>query len=422
MVSSKRILLLTYYFPPCNYVAVNRPYSFAHQFSKSGYEVEVVTRHWKGNENLWSDYLASNHKKSRVHKISPTLTVHYLPYKAIRFKSNVYASKIYTLCMHLQGKFNFDLDCMQFYEYAAEMVTKRKFDYILVSIPPINLIKLGHKLSKKYDIPLLLDIRDFENDITLGNNKPTGLLRRIEHINIMHFLKYWLRQVKLGFTVSPTLTAYLIRHTGHEFFTVTNGFDEALLDIEHTENPQQFTMSCIGTLYKEADMEPFYKGLELLFERESELKILINLIGIEMQTEVTKRFKEIIPAKNIRTTPRIAKTQGLEIAAASHILFLVGYTNATGINPTKFFEYLGLRKNILQAPGDGQLIEEMLVNLDIGKAPHTPEEIYESIIAWYREWEIYKTLSFGGTKEGIIKYSRENQFKLILEKMGTLVI
>src|SRR5688500_10326443 len=53
----KRILILSYYFPPSNNIGALRAASFAKYFPEFGLETTVVTRHWAGGEKVWDDYL-----------------------------------------------------------------------------------------------------------------------------------------------------------------------------------------------------------------------------------------------------------------------------------------------------------------------------------------------------------------------------
>ena len=43
---SKKILIISYYYPPENSISSRRPLAFAKAFQQAGYDVTVLTRHW----------------------------------------------------------------------------------------------------------------------------------------------------------------------------------------------------------------------------------------------------------------------------------------------------------------------------------------------------------------------------------------
>ena len=86
----KKILVIAYYYPPCRGVASFRPQSWTSDFPKHGFSPTVITRHWNGNENVWTDYLKDLiiDEKITVGENSTTIN---LPFK--RNKYLVFAEK-----------------------------------------------------------------------------------------------------------------------------------------------------------------------------------------------------------------------------------------------------------------------------------------------------------------------------------------
>jgi hypothetical protein len=63
----KNILIISYFFPPANFVASNRPQAFAANLKQHGLNPVVLTRHWTGNERNWSDM-------DQINKTAPEIT------------------------------------------------------------------------------------------------------------------------------------------------------------------------------------------------------------------------------------------------------------------------------------------------------------------------------------------------------------
>ena len=67
--------------------------------------------------------------------------------------------------MYLKGNIHPEVNAYEaFYPFLKEYLNNNKFDGLLVTAPPNNIVKLGGNLSKEFEIPLFIDFRDFFND------------------------------------------------------------------------------------------------------------------------------------------------------------------------------------------------------------------------------------------------------------------
>ncbi|KAA9327399.1 glycosyltransferase family protein [Adhaeribacter soli] len=406
-----KILLVAYYFRPCNYVGANRANAFADFFAEKGWDVTVVTRAWTGTEKVWEDYLDSQEGEPRIVKEASGVKIHYLPYKAFRFPENRILASLKTATRNLTGRFHFELEFDQYQDYIAELIKKEKFNYVLASSPPLTVLKVAADASENTATKLLVDIRDFENDILLYQEPRLSLLRKLQFRVLMMYFQKWIKGAACIFTASPPFTTFIAKKTDKEVFTLTNGFDDLVSTIRAEPYPDLFNISVIGTLYKEANIDTLLEGIELLFRENPSVKIKFNLIGVKALPDVAKRFENVIPESKLNLTHRVNRSEALEVAARSHVLLLAGFDTMKGVYTTKVFEYLGLRKNIIQVPGDGDVVEELLNYTQSGKAPHSAEEFCSVIMDWYREWEQTGKLEFNGIDSRINEYSRRSQFQ-----------
>lgn len=409
------ILFLTYYYSPCNATATNRPNSFVQNLINHGHSVTVVTRHWTGNEKVWPDYLKSDMSPVKI-VADKLLTVHYLPYSGFRYWRVPFAT-LGTILQNLKGNFNYEQQCGQFNSYAEELLKNNSFDYIMVSSPPLTAVKYGSALATKYQLPLLVDIRDFENDILLYKERKHGWFRQQQHLLLMRFFKKWMKTAKVVVTASPPLTSYIQKIASAEVITLNNGFNNELLAINEPPDKDWFAITVTGTLYEMANLPVMVEACKLVMQRHPEAKIKFHFIGLLMNEKVSAMFREAVPEKNIEITHRIPQSAAIKKASSSNVLMLAGFDEMTGAYTTKIFEYLGLRRNILQIPGDRDVVEELILQTKSGKAPHTAEEAYRDIIDWYEEWKKKGVLAYSGDMEKIAEYSREKQFEKLLTKI-----
>lgn len=141
----KSVLFLTYYFPPCNATGANRPDSFARNLSRHGHDVTVITRHWAGNEKTWADQLRNNMEPLQVIRYE-NLDVHYLPYRSYRHSR---VGFIDTLSENLKGNFNYEAKFQPYANYIQKVIDQKQFDYIMVSVPPLTVLKTAAAIGKK---------------------------------------------------------------------------------------------------------------------------------------------------------------------------------------------------------------------------------------------------------------------------------
>src|SRR5688500_10355854 len=77
----KKILIVSYYFPPCNIVSAQRAHSFAENFRRHGLHPIIVTRHWTGDENSTAGYESGNLTPPAITEFE-NYTLIQLPYAA----------------------------------------------------------------------------------------------------------------------------------------------------------------------------------------------------------------------------------------------------------------------------------------------------------------------------------------------------
>jgi hypothetical protein len=75
----KKVLIISYYFPPYNGVPGWRPYSWSKHFHKSNIYPTVITRHWDGNENTWVDSIKESDAPLITNKTDQGAVL-FLPY------------------------------------------------------------------------------------------------------------------------------------------------------------------------------------------------------------------------------------------------------------------------------------------------------------------------------------------------------
>ena len=407
----KRILLISYYFQPCTGIAPNRPTAFATNFSKQC-EVTVLTRHWKGDENKWEDYLRTNNTEESTEQIQENLTVVKIPYQSAIRKPNTLKT-IYDLG---RGHLDSEIDGLQFYQKASEIILSWKPDLIFVSAPPTNLVNLAYKLSKEFRIPYFVDFRDFQNDILLNNHAKPGRKEAFQFKVTQHHVMKWLKE-SLGIsTINEQLQNYFQHKANKPTALIYNGFEASIFErftpVQKLES-EVFIISIIGTIYPGQELDLFLDAFQLVLEKEK--NFLFKFIGIDTIPEIGDRIRKALPEPNLLITGRLKRTEALKHLEESHVVWHPEWKGYTGMYSGKIFEYLGAHRPIIIAPSVGDVLDRLLLETNAGSSFETSTEIAEHILFQYTQWKATGQISYNGNPEAIAQYSRENQSKKLLD-------
>ena len=74
----RKILIITYFFPPGNFAGSYRLYSWARYLKQFGFYPIIVTRHWEKDQ---TDYAGISSNKNLTIINENGYEIHYIPYK-----------------------------------------------------------------------------------------------------------------------------------------------------------------------------------------------------------------------------------------------------------------------------------------------------------------------------------------------------
>ena len=415
-----RVLIISYYFPPCNSIVSNRIYSFFNEMIDRGYSVDVITRHWEGDENTWNSYYQNSEENSVKIEFIKDSCVHYLPYKNKRIIKKHLYSKFKILRQWMNGDFNTEVNTLTFLEYATELIKDKKHNFLLVSSPPINICKLGYLIKERFPgINLIFDFRDLYNDFILSKKNTKPYKRHIELFFFRLYMSKWLKDVNKVYVASGPFRVYLAQKFKVDSEVLLNGFDEnrmANIDIKKPSRlltKDKFHISILGTIYPDQDTSIFINSI-LSLNAIDKINIQLNLIGLESIPEVANRFQVLNSHISLNITPRIPFEDAISIGCGSQLLVYMGWNGFRGIYSGKIFDYLWLQKPILICPGDNDVIDKLIVETQSGMSANNIEHA-----AGYIKMKLDEYSSGCGSEElgnhGLIrKYSRQFQNKKLI--------
>ena len=394
----KRVLVIAYYFPPCNLTAAQRASAWGKYFSIFGYYPIVITRKWEGAINGPTDVVRPSSKEVSVTK-NVDSEIHYLPYKP-NIQEKFYLkgsfvsklmSRIFTFIFGiLQNSNYFNFYCYDFYKYAQQYLKSNSdVKTVIITANPFILFKYGYQLRKEFDIDWIADYRDmWMTDEFKYVDRQNILFKLIESLE-RKSEKKWLSNASHITTVSDHFSKVLSEFTEKKSMTIENGYDEdELKPFQKASKYEKFTLCYSGSLFENQNVDVFMEGFKLFID-STEADVEIIFLGTAYKTSQKNRLEKKIKGyeKYFSITQRVERKEALSVQSKSHALLHFAYGGISGIPSSKFYEYIGLGVPIVMCPGDRNIIEETIEKYNVGHVCNTALELKNVLVGF---WEIFK--------------------------------
>ena len=378
----KKVLIISYFFPPCNLTASNRIAGWEKHLPEFGIYPIIVTRNWTGSELTSEQRLTDSGSELRIEKKDHS-EIHYLPYRASlrdRFFQKSGNNSVYRLLskfLTFVGVFLQPL-CMRAIPYHnlyfhAKSILKANSDVstVLISGNPFEQFYFGYKLKKAF--PRISWIADYRDDWTTSEvvKVPFRSFHR-------YFEKKWLSTASCFTTISPyyqSKISKLVNISGH---TIYNGFDQ-LIENSHKTSADSLVITYNGTLYETQKIEIFIEGLKLFIDANPYKKITLNMPGILFDQRQANRVLKNMEGyeSHFFMTDRISKEEVIEIQKKSDLLLMVSHANIRGVTSSKIFEYISLQKPFIVCPNDHDVLEEIAIQSGLGKVMDSADDVVQ---------------------------------------------
>ncbi len=445
MGNSKKVLIVTYYWPPAGGPGVQRWLKFAKYLPEFGYEPVIYTPENPSyplvdetlikevpddlkivKTNIWEPYQIAE-KFSKSNK----------KFKGGQFDVGKNQSFVSKLSIFIRGNF-FIPDARKFWvkpsiRFLKDYLKKHHIDIIVTTGPPHSLHLIG--LGLKKEMPNLKWIADFRD--------PWTEISYYKHLKLTSGSDKKHRQLEKSVFENADLTlatsytdAENFRKNGANAFCVTNGFDKnvELLHREsvqtNAENPisfqmddsAKFTLSYVGVLEQLRNPENLWKALIALsknhqdFANDFELKF----VG-RVDDKILAGIENSVLKNNIKNLGYLAHGESVKEMENSTLLLITNFPNESskGIIPGKLFEYLSTGKQIISFGPHGADVATILEKTKAGKHfDYTASgEIEAFILSLYRDWKSGKSIV---NSANINEFSRKELTKRLASLLSEL--
>lgn len=431
LMEQKKILIITYYWPPAGGPGVQRWLKFAKYLPEFGWKPVIFTPENPSypllDESLMKD-IPENIEivKTKIwepYQLAEKLNKSNKKFKAGQFdvgKNQSWKSK---LSIWVRGNF-FIPDARVFWvkpsvKFLEQYLKENKIDVVVTSGPPHSLHLIGLNLKKK--LPNLKWIADFRD--------PWTEISYYKHLKLTKSSDKKHRQLEsdvfknADITLATSYTdAENFRKNGANAVCITNGFDEtdATQTLESSNSQtlkQKFTLSYIGVLEQLRNPENLWKALDDLVKTNSNFaeNFSLKFVG-RIDDKILNSIENSGLKNHILNLGYISHDKAIIEMQTSDILLITNFPNESskGIIPGKIFEYLATGKQIISFGPDQADVSKILNETHSGKhfGYQDSETIKSFIIEKFELWKSGKLLQ---NTQNIEQFSRKNLTKKLVE-------
>lgn len=435
----KKVLVLTYYWPPSGGAGVQRWLKFVKYMREFGWEPIVYTA--QNGEMPVVDESLLNEIPKGIEVIKKPIWEPYSIYKkfigrkedykinASFLNENKKAGFTEKISVWIRGNF-FIPDARKFWikpsiRFLSNYVIKNNINVVISSGPPhsMHMIALGLK-SKYPKIKWLADFRDPWTNIDFYDKLMLSSLADTKHKRLE---KNVLQEADIVVSVGNSMSEEfkeIVKQDGfnrlEKFKVITNGFDTDDLNSNNSIKDIKFSLAHIGTLVKDRNPLILWKVLSQLvntnpkFAQELEIK-LVGKVDYFVMEQIN--FYGLKPY--LTKIDYLPHNLVIEEQKKSHVLLLLvnNTKNAKGILTGKIFEYLAANVPILAiGPTDGDLSIILKKTATGLISDFNDENLLKQHIL-----KLFDGYTIEPNKEEIKKYSRKNLTKELCHLLDSLV-
>ena len=376
----KKILIITYYWPPSGGAGVQRWLKFSKYLPEFGYDPVILTVDEKQASYAQLDY-------SLLQEINPELRVHrtktFEPYNLYRKLSNkkeipyggfTNEKKITffeKLSRFIRGNLFVPDPRRGWNRYALKkalkLISTEKIEIVITSGPPHSTHLIGKKLKERTGIRWIADFRDPWTDIYYYKSLyHSGLASRFDQYLEKTVLTNADRIITVSEEVGKLLSRKIPDSTA-KIAVIPNGYDDTDFENVATVQNESFTITYTGTISMNYRIDQFVEAVSLLpGEVKDQLKI--RFVG-NVPDKIINLFNQKNLGAMVEVLGYIPHQQAISQMAGASILLLTipDSPDNKGIVTGKFFEYLAAQRPILAIGPLGGDVDVMVQKCQAGK-------------------------------------------------------
>lgn len=421
----KKVLLITYYWPPAGGPGVQRALYFVKYLRDFGWEPIVYTV--DNGEFHNEDHSFEKEIPRGVTVLKKQALEPYAVYKKLLGKKNnerlkpvVFTEKtnkpvIHNMSVWIRGNF-FIPDARMLWikpsvQYLTAYLKDHPVDAIISTSPPQSVHMIAMKLKENLGIPWIADFRDPWTRVSYYNDLKLTKWADRKHKRLERSV---LQSADKCVAVGWKMKADYEEIGGREVEVVTNGFDIHSSEKEKItyENPSKLSILYLGSLSRKRNPILFWESIaELIKENHIDKSAIeIKFVG-NIESSVFESLDELGLNDIYTKQGYVPHEEVWKFYAQASVLLLIGIPNKPEILPGKFFEYLASQKPIYSIFPEHSDVEKIMKECKSGLSADFGDKItlksnLRHFISLYHDNSLSKV--YGDSIEAIEQYSRKS--------------
>jgi glycosyltransferase involved in cell wall biosynthesis len=429
----RKVLIISYYWPPAGGISVHRSLKFAKYLRKFDWEPVVYVP----SKADYPYYDEGNYKDipDNLSVLTHPIREPFKLFKKISGRgedeslNNIVhvrtrkQSWIDKLGIWIRGNF-FIPDARSLWirpsvRYLSAYLKSNRVDALFADGPPHTNNVIAMKLSKKHSIPYLADFQDPWTQVDYYELFPITNWADKKHKRLEQEV---FRQASRITIASPSWKNDLEQIGAENVEVLYWGYDEEdFSDLHAIENPY-FSITHIGLLGFDRNPEILFKVLGELKEANDEFgKDLKIMLAGQIDYSVKRTISEYNLDPNVEYHGIVDRISALRIAKGSSLLLLLlnKAKNAKGRLPGKLYEYMRLRRPVLILGLKNSDAEQIIRETVSGESFEYDDagKIRDYILDSYKK---FKNNQLSQTTGDISFYSVENQTRRLAEYLSEI--
>lgn len=427
----KKVLIVTYYWPPAGGPGVQRWLKFVKYLPEFGYEpvvfipenpsypivdetliAEVPSRTEIIKQRIWEPYQWAEKLNKRNKK-----------FRAGQFDVGQNQSWKSRLSIWVRGNF-FIPDARVFWvkpsvKFLRKYLAENQIETIITTGPPHSLHLIGLGLKKEF--PRLKWLADFRD--------PWTEISYYKHLKLTPWADAKHRKLEQAVfqTADITLaTSYTdaenFRNKGANAVCITNGFDDSDLKISSETTSEKFQLGYIGVLEQLRNPENLWRVLAHLISENTAFgqDFLLKFVG-RVDDKILQHLEQLGLGQNILSLGYLSHNEAVAEMQKSDVLLITNFPTeqSKGIIPGKIFEYLATKNRILSFGVPSSDVEKILKETGAGR--HFSYQDFEDLKAFIlEEYTNWKQKNSQKPTPNITQYHRRNLAKQLVDLLGSV--
>ena len=427
MKPSKKILIITYYWPPSGGPGVQRWLKFVKYLPEFGWKPTLFIPENPSypivdeslSKEVSNDLEIIKTKIWEPYQIAEFFGKDNKKFKAGQFDVGTNQSWKSKLSIWVRGNF-FIPDARVFWvkpsvKYLKQYLKENHFEAFVTTGPPHSMHLIGLKLKKEFpNLKWIADFRDPWTEISYYKHLKLTKSSDQKHRDLESQV-FKNADITLATSYSD---AENFRKKGANAFCITNGFDtDENSKTEELKNSKNFSLSYIGVLEQLRNPEVLWKVLNELINENADFK---NHFELKFVGRIDEKILDKIENSSLKSCVNnvgyVSHSVANEMMQNSDLLLLTNFPEETskGIIPGKIFEYLATGKSIISFGPKESDVKKILAETNAGKhfSYDDSTEVKQFILEKFQEW---KSGDLSSQTKNIDQFSRRNLTKKLSE-------